>query len=381
MAVATPAIQYKTVAPITTSTRMYNQNKVNLSRVTKPGVEWLKCAFAAPDFPALTPVGIPDEYTGRTLVKQFRYDSVLPIVGTAEERYIIVPPVPGCAFFTPDTPPSATTTWTAQTYSDAEGLFGGLGNNDDDVTSFRYMSQLVELVPTTNAMSWTGSIEVYKVPLRLTAYQDSYLVAGNKYFGNQFTVTGLEAVESNNSDRFSTPSNMGIFANATSDEPDFNFSPITYHGGTVPYKENGTTLPPTVEYSRNRYGYLDNFKAGTGFGVVGFGKLDTIVIKLSGVTTANSFRIKTWSTLEFTVKNNSALYEYSIMSPLHDPYALEAYKAFVRGCPIAVTYYENAKFWDFIRKMATSISGALSFVPGPVGMIAGGVNQLVRPRK
>lgn len=375
-----PAIQYISSKPITTATRMYSaaSAKVNLSRVSKPGLDWLKCAFAAPDFPGLTPVGIPDDYTGRTLVKQFRYDSTF-IVSPDEngEQYVIVPPVPGCAFFTPNSTPSAATEWRATTYSDAPTIFGSHGTKDDAVTSFRYMSQLVELVPTTNAMTWTGSIEVYKIPLRITDYQGAHVVGPTNYYSTFNTVTGLQAVESTNCDRFSTPSNLGVFANATSDQCDFEFSNCHYYGYSVPYVSS-VASPADSAYSANKYGSLVNTSF---FGIPGFGNLDTVVIKLSGVTASNTFRIKTWATMEFTVNNNNALYEYSIMSPLADPYALEAYRAFVRACPVAVTYYENGKFWDFIRKAATAVSGALSFVPGPVGAIAGGVNQLVRPRR
>lgn len=377
IATISPAIQYRTVAPITTRTRNYSRRstKINISKVSKPGVDWLKAAFAAPDFPALTPVGIPDQYTGRTLVKQFRYDSNFVALPDLDgNQYVIVPPVPGCAFFTTVGPPNASSSWSAIPYADASGLFGANGTVDDQVTSFRYMSQLVELVPTTNAMTWTGSIEVYKIPLRLTTYDSFYTVSGTNYYTTNYTVNGLRGIESTNCDRFSTPSNMGIFANATSDQPSFDFVNLKYAGRSVPQVVS-VASPANAGYAENHYGSINN----NSFGIVGFGNLDTIVIKLSGVSDVNSFRLKTWATMEFTVSPESTLYQYSIMSPLYDPYALEAYRAFVMSCPIAVTYFENGKFWDFIRKAATSISSALSFVPGPVGAIAGGVNQLIRP--
>jgi hypothetical protein len=388
---ALPSIQYISPSPIQTRTKNYTERfkargGVNLSRVSTPGIDWLKCAFAAPDFPALTPVGIPDKFTGRTLVKQFRYDASFNVqIDQNREQYILILPIPGYSHFKlsdPASAPGPNSIWIGVPYSDATGLFGAPGLADNQVTSFRYMSQLAELVPTTNAMTWTGSIEVYKVPIRLTqvtARYDTTPGAAPQTILNttSYTPTGLQGVESTNCDRFSTPSHLGVFANATSDQPEFNFVNVQDFGTQVPVRNGVGDLIPDLNSAINKYGTIQ----GNSHGIVGFGEIDSIVIKLSGVTTDNTFRLKTWATMEFTVNTNSALYEYSIMSPNYDAAAIAAYHNMVRACPIAVTYYENANFWQTILKIANTISGALSFIPGPVGAIAGGINQLLpKPR-
>lgn len=361
--------------PLSTRTRMY-QNAPKPIGLSRAGVDWLKCAFAAPDFPALTPIGIPDEYTGRTLVKQFRYDANLNLTADVQgNMYILVPPIPGCAYFTPiDTAaiPGSTTVWRSTDYSDKPSLFGTTSSQaSDTVTSFRYMSQLVELVPTTNSMKWDGSIEVYKIPLRLSKSR----VGIQSILTDSYVINGLQAVTSTSSDRFSTPSNLGVFASATSDSVNFDFEPTIENYPQMPLI---TTVGADGTFGQFACQGGGSSGGGVSASLAGFGNLDTIVIKLSGVTpVTNSFRIKTWATMEFTVNNNSALYEYSIMSPPHDRVAIQAYHDMVRACPIAVTYFENGKFWDFIVRATKTITAGLSFVPGGVGMIAGGINQLI----
>ena len=144
------------------------------AQITPQGVDWLKLAFAAPDFPVLAPRGIPDKYTGRTLPAQFRYTEDMTIPPTG--RIIVVPPIPGYAYFALDTKIEdldASYQYVGRAYPEALGLFprqanGGTPTGSDVVTAFRYMSQLVELVPTTNQFNWSGNIRAFKLPVRLT---------------------------------------------------------------------------------------------------------------------------------------------------------------------------------------------------------------------
>lgn len=345
------------------------------SKVSKAGVDWLKAAFAAPDFPILTPCGIPDQYTGRTLIHTDR--KVTSITVPNDDFYIIVPPVPGISYFQPnsDAPLGHETLWTGVTYDSFDGLYGTTSSKTSDVvTAFRYMSQLVELVPTTNNMTWKGSISVFKIPLKcaVSNYFSEVKIEGppassvNASGANQ-TINGLQAVESTNSDQYTSPSNLGCFTAAHQNNNDFPFT-STFEGyHNVP----SLGLDGTVPFACYGALGLDGVR-----GIPGFGMLDTVVIRVSGAKD-NTFVLKTWASLELQIQNNSPLYQYTIQSPTYDPAAISAYMAMVRASPNAVSYYENAGFWDFIKRTVRTISGSLAMLPGPYGQVAGGINQIM----
>jgi hypothetical protein len=234
------------------------------------------------------------------------------------------------------------------------------------------MAQLAELVPTTNNMSWTGSVSVYKVPLKcsMSAYESTSLVASAPVTAKKanWTISGLEGVIATNSDQYTAPSNLGCFTAAHQNNNDFPFT-NTFEGyQSVP--ENVLT-GSTVSVPTGQYGGLFVSE-----GVPGFGQLDTIVIRVTGAE-GNTFVLKTWASLELQIVNTSALYQYTIQSPLHDPSALVAYNHMVRCSPNAVSYYENAGFWNFIKNAIKTVSGAMSSIPGPIGAIAGGINAAI----
>jgi len=357
-----------------TPTARYLQNggAASSSKLTKPGVDWLKAAFAAPDFPILTPSGIPDQYTGRTLVHMDRLVSSITV--PTDDYFIIVPPVPGVSHFVVPGGgiPTDQTQWEAQFYDSFDGLFGtGERTASDTVTAFRYMSQLVELVPTTNNMTWTGSISVFKIPLKCSISNYISLVdlptaPTLDASGANQSINGLQAVISKNSDQYTSPSNLGCFTAAHQNNNDFPFTPTFEGYRTVPKRTLASTVPAGC------YGLLN----GPGKNIPGFGQLDTVVIRISGAKD-NTFVLKSWASLEYQIQNSSPLYQYTIQSPLYDPAAISAYMAMVRASPNAVSYYENAGFWDFIKRSVRTISGSLAMLPGPYGQIAGGINQIM----
>lgn len=343
------------------------------SKITKAGVDWLKVAFAAPDFPILTPCGIPDQYTGRTLIHQDRL--VTSIAVPTDDYFIVVPPIPGYSHFIPDSALPQATIYTGVHYDSFVGLYGPSKlHNSDTVTAFRYMSQLAELVPTTNNMTWKGSISVYKVPLKST--MSNYLakvtlpgatpVTGDMAVTNR-DIVGLKGIIARNSDQYTAPSNLGCFTAAHQNNNDFPFTPTQEGYESMPTLTNAGAVPVAC------YGAMRGAGAS---GLPGFGQLDTIVIRIQGGKD-NTFVLKTWAALELQIQNSSPLYQYTIQSPLYDPAALAAYSAMVRASPNAVSYYENAGFWDFIKRTIRTVSGSLAMLPGPYGQVAGGINQIM----
>jgi hypothetical protein len=345
-----------------------------LNRVAKPGLEWLKMAFAAPDFPVLSPMGIPDDYTGRTLPKTFR--QITSITIPSNDFTIIIPPIPGYAYGTFDGPVVAASDIGLVDYTDMSSIFGNSAlTTADQVTAFRYMSQLAELVPTTNATSWSGSISCYKVPMKLASVQVVNAIATIppvNINSTIYTVTGGQGISSTAQDQYTAPSNLGVFAAATSDNVNFPFTDV--REGVPSYnttaRTGGTAVPGTFA----------SFTPPVNRFLPGWGELDTIVFRVQGAVD-NTFVLKTWAALEFQVLSSSALYQYTHISPSKDLAALQCYSAFVRACPIAVSYYENASFWQTLLGIATTVSGALSHIPGPWGALSGGVNQVLQSFK
>lgn len=345
-------------------------------------MDWLKTSFAAPDFPVLTPQGIPDKYTGRTLPKMFR--KVTGITIPSDDFYVIVPPVPGFSHIEHDAvanPLIASSILTLRAYSDHSSLFGPSSQTvADQVTAFRYMSQLAELVPTTNATSWSGHISTYKVPLksstlahRTTVVTGPLITDLTRINPNYIAINGGEGITATSTDQYTAPSNLGMFAAATSDNNDFIFTDITEGSDVWNSADNtvGIQLPGT------HFKYLGRDENGSlAAGLTGWGELDTIVIRVQGAA-GNTFILKTWAAIEFQVLASSALYQYSRLSPSHDPAALAAYRSFVIHSPVAVSYYENANFWTTLLNAATTVTGMGTMLPGGWGAASGALNVLL----
>lgn len=72
---------------------------------------------------------------------------------------------------------------------------------------------------------------------------------------------------------------------------------------------------------------------------------------------------------------------YLKVAPEYDQRAVESYFKISRELKDAypVEFNDLGKLWDVIKQAARVVSGGLSFVPGPVGMIASGVHRLLQP--
>jgi hypothetical protein len=111
---------------------------------------------------------------------------------------------------------------------------------------------------------------------------------------------------------------------------------------------------------------------------VGFGSLETNVIRIPSIAASQSLRIRTWSCVEYTVPSTSILWHFSHLSPMADPMALSVLKEFHHQFPIAVTSAQNASFWENVRKWVTRVTKVGGFVPGPVGQISHLLHNLVK---
>jgi len=155
-----------------------------MSRLTQPGLAFLKCAFAPPDFNTDPGKGIPDRFEGKVVTrKDVLTQSVSFTAG--RDTFILVTPTPGIAYWVADVPigtfpiPGSTgtpvvppTTFTPVPFPGFASLFGtDSSSRSDQVSSFRYASMNGGVYPTSNLMQFAGSITVWKVPIKLSTVQ------------------------------------------------------------------------------------------------------------------------------------------------------------------------------------------------------------------
>lgn len=331
------------------------------TRITPPGNAFLKCAFAPPDFANNDVGGVPDDFQGKSLVK--RHKLVVAETNAANtDYYYLLLPTPGYAYWVAavpaGTPINATTTFKGVQYSDFSSMFGSSSSSTADVVNrFRFVSNHIELIPTTNQMTWTGSIQTFKFPVKIIIRPD----AGSSL--NNRSVTGLQSCNSNIADQYSGPFNLGVYAAAYNTGADFDFSDVF---------ENVTNVPEAPATTLGDFGQL----VVTGGGLTGMDdNFDSVLVKISGAgnNANNSYLLKTWSCVEYQVLANASLYEYQRTSPC-DKLAVEIYRKVINELPVAVSFIDNEGFWRRVLDIVRRITSIGSVLPGQYGMLSMGVN-------
>lgn len=323
--------------------------------ITPAGLAYMKCVTSPNDFEVDSFQGIPDDYDGRIIVKKHQAVSNMATPTAGNDAYIVLLPTPGVAYWygSRATSSTAAITLTPVYYSDFTTLFP-TGDEQSVVSAFRYASNVIEIVPTVNAMSWGGAIEVWKSPV--TGSIGMIQPSGVNYY----TVTGMDAMNSTKPQSV-LPFNNGAYAVTTCCNAAINFTSTMR-----------ASAPAQI------LAYMDAASTALTFGgannFVGVGCQDAVFIKMPYSTASNSALIRTWACVEYQVSPSSLLYEYSRLSPPCDPVALQLVRRFLHETPTAVPFYDNAGFWTRFNDWVRRISGALKVVPGPVGDVAGIVN-------
>jgi len=342
-------------------------------RLSDAGRAFLKCAFAPPDFNVDPGKGIPDQYAGKTLTRKDVLTSSLS--GTAgRDDYYIIAPTPGVAFWfastNPGVAPTAATVWQAFSFPSAFGsgsLFGDEASGGSlratNVDAFRYASLCAGIYPTSNLMMYSGSIQVWKAPLKQTFENDFLSIPTSPPTTinvSELTVAGLESASSVPTENYSHSFIDGMYTVAGNNQPDFPFKPILEAYSRVPSNTTGASM----------FGVLNG-------PYLGLGDTDATIVKVATPAGAvNSFVLKVWACTEFKVNTSSPFYQYAGTSPHHDPLALELYRRCLSELPLAVVCAENAKFWESVLRILRGLSSAASYVPGPIGMIGKGVGMV-----
>lgn len=339
---------------------------VNRGKISQNGMRFLKCAFSAADFDGTGTYGVPDQFAGKSSAVKHRFVNTVNFAAS-RDTYFLVLPIPGYAYFftsvAAGTPILDTTVFTGVRYSNYDSLFFGEpavpGNASQNVTKFRFVSNHFELVPTTNAQSWTGSVQVWKLPLQFAGSQD--VGTGDLYQ----TINGLEGTNTTNADMYSGPFNLGAYVGA------FNKGSTAWEFSDI--RDNLLKVPPIIAISD--FGQLDS----DGRTLPGFdNNHESVCIKVSGIGTnaLDTALLRTWACVEYQFSPNNAMYDMQNLKGDEDRVALELYRKIILELPTAVSYLDNANFWTRVLQIIRQISGGLSFVPGPYGVMASGVNSI-----
>lgn len=340
----------------------------SLTKLTPEGVKFLKCAFSAADFDGTGTYGVPDQFSGKS--SAFKHRSVTSTAFPASrDSYFLLAPIPGYAYFVATvaagTPILPNQVWTGVKYSDYDGLFqqnpAVVPNANSIVQKFRFVSNHFELVPTTNSTSWTGSIQAFKLPVQMTLNENSAILAA------AWGLSGMEGVNATNADMYSGPFNLGTYVGA------FNKGSIAWEFCQV--IDDLQTLPAILQPFD--FCQLD----GAGTPLPGFdNSFESVVIKVSGIgaNVNNTALVKTWACVEYQFTPGSAMYSMQNLKCMEDKTALELYRRIILELPTAVSYFDNANFWARVLGIIKGLSGGLSILPGPYGMMAGGVNAIAR---
>jgi hypothetical protein len=327
-------------------------------RLSDHGVAFLKCAFAPPDFQAVSIGGVPDDFRGMSLVRKHRFVAPLNLTA-ATDYYLLLLPTPGIAYWQATTvagvAPVAATVWTGVNYSDYASMFGTANTTVcDQVTKYRFVSNHIELIPTVNQMVWSGNIQCWKMPVAIATR------LGGANFNDEFNISGLNAVNSTLSNQFSGPFITGVYSGCYNSNSSFIFQNL---------QEGITGLPNTLGAAD--FGTLTSTIALTGLDP----EFESLLIKITGITANETALIKTWSCVEYQASANSALYEFQSLSPC-DKMALELYREIITGLPVGVPYDQNDTFWTRVLGIIHQLTGMGSVLPGPYGAASRGVNLL-----
>jgi len=376
------AVVYSPVAPVSSQIQMPGfatsggnrqivmsrelKASLNLNKITPEGVRFLKCAFSAPDFDGSGTYGVPDEYCGKSIAVKHRLTQPGTFNST-NDVYILILPTPGVAFYTAFVPagtsPTAATVWTGTNYSDFVSFFvaGGAGVTALVMNKFRFVSQHFEIVNTTNANSWSGSIQAWKMPVQVTIGDNSTFTVPKR------VITGLNATAATDQDTYSGGFNLGVYAGSyNKGSTDWGFSPIMTSVYEIP---DGTA------------GVADwgQVLGSPGYFIPGFdNNFESTCIKVSGVTGTNSAILRAWACVEYQFVPGNPMYEMQNLKFTCDQKALELYRYIVMNLPPGVSAFDNANFWSRVLNIIKSISGGMSLMPGPYGLAATGVNSIAR---
>lgn len=284
----------------------------------------------------------------------------MPAFTAGSDAFIIQVPIPGIAYLWGSNV-AGVLNLNPVYYTDMLSVFP-LNGETTNVNQFRYASNVLEIIPTVNSMTWTGSINLFKTSCTLSYTStavDAYMLSGL-----------YDAVNSSRPEMV-LPFNAGVYTPTRTSADDYPFVPIMSQQKWADIYPSASTTTVTGPVTNITFGPITT----TGF--TGLGNQEVTVIKIPAYSVAgNAGTIRSWACVEYQVASSSPLYEYSTLSAPHDPLALELLKRFYREHPAGCPYYDNESFWKRLLEWIRSTSAAVSMIPGPIGDAALGVNLI-----
>lgn len=347
------------------SARFRNKNQ----KVSREGMEFLKCAFAPTDFASTGVLGIPDGSNIKTVcVKHYYSNSVSHISGS--DYYYLLLPIPGYAYFTATVSAgagiTATTVFTGVTFNEFSNMFGFTSlANANVLSAFRFVSQHIEIIPAVNQMSWSGMIRATKLPIRIMEKTDGAATANLR-----LTLVGLNSGDNSSNLGYIGNYNAGLYSGNYRQDFSSSFNDLF---------EVVTAVPGQVDASQD-FGQLQSPTLSgqtIACGITGFDRdMESLMVKISGVgPNAESSIFRAWACVEYLPQSGTLLERFSSF-PVRDQLALDLYNDIIRELPVGVTYLDNENFWKRVLDIVKRVSGTLSILPGPYGMLASGVNSV-----
>lgn len=353
-----------------------------MAGVSSAGRNFLKCAFASPDFAVDPGQGIPDGYEGKALMRKDVYTSTINFTANTD-TYIVVMPTPGVAYWTASvaagTPLLQSTIWSPVYNSSFTTLFGAITDQAAvvptnpveralNVSKFRYASSTFEITPTSNYMQYAGSITVWKIPVSMDIMVKTSSPPANPQTSEpELALTGLDGLTTPSPDNKPFKFIDGAYSMAVNTEPTWQFQGV----------KSGITRLPGIGETASTNVTFGQFQGD----FVGVGDLQTLVFKISTPTGAvNSAIIKAWSCIEYQPTPSSAFYQFAGRSPAQDMMALKLYRDIALKIPVAVCVLENDGFWSdkvvpIIKSFLNAARVAGRVIP-PLGQAVSGVDLI-----
>jgi len=367
-----------------TPTRKRPNRQSRRPRLSPDGIAFLKCATASPDFDGITPAGVPDMYGGKTVVKNdLLTQSISMAPGTV--TYLLSTPTPGVAAWkctlnkTALAPTGfelpAGSTFTPILFPDTTALFpNAVGfsdlafeiSNTTEVDRFRTVAMSAELASTNNNFDFAGTITAFRTPLQLTTSSRDSLAVDAKMVE---TLTGIDGIgqTSNSSQVYVSDTKSGVYTVSMHRDSTFEFCDI---------RDNVNALTSVAA----PFGTVPAGNSAVNFigPMLGMDNFDSILFRVDVPlgAAAQTFFFRRWQTTEYQPVQSSMLHQFSRFSPPPDEAALLQYKYITSMLPIGVPSAQNESFWRRILGIIRGIATPLSFIPGPIGEIATGVNMV-----
>lgn len=324
--------------------------------MTEQGRNFLKCAFASPDFAMTGSDGIPDEFSGQTILKD---DVTAKSVSFTANKvtYVLFAPTPGVQYWTCEKDiglsPDGSDAWVPTYTADVATMFP-TSCETCNVTQFRYAGLAGEIIPTSSLVNTSGGIIVQKLKLAISdSAQDT--VPTQSPHARTLTIDGLDNAGKYTNNAFAPFAFIdGAYSVSTCNEPAFDFQAITRDYDRMPLA--GVNV--NHSYLNGRF--------------MGLGEMDSICMAVTvplGSTAVAT--VRSWHCLEYRVLSSSVLAPFARMSPKHDPVAMAAYREIATQLPIAVTRKENASFWEWVKGALSAAFSLAASAPNPVAKAVG----------